>query len=194
MEVVPALWAFAAESAPPAPEARLFAPESSPEGCASGACVEASTHDVFSLDQWRAVVAHVRAASPRHGTALANGRFLGAAADGVRIGFTRDSHFHRAAVTSESGRPLCDAALRAAWSTPLRLIIEDAPAGAPPSLAEEETRARESREQGLTQSAHSHPAVRNVLRLLGGEVEHIQLNEAVASPRPGTLDDEVSSA
>jgi hypothetical protein len=55
----------------------------------------------------------------------------------------------------------------------------EALASAPRSIAEQELSDRTARENSIDARIRVHPAVQNVLRLFGGQVEHIQVLDAV---------------
>ena len=129
-------------------------------------------------ERWRAAVATVRDASTRHGSSLAHGRILWIRPGDVGIAFTRAAEFHRTMV-STSGRSTVEKALGDHFGQQTRLTIESAAAAdaAPPSLAEEEAAVRQQREKGADLTVRRHPAVLAALRILGGEIEHIQVLE-----------------
>jgi hypothetical protein len=180
-------------------DSKLFAPEDPPEGCASGDCVPepaelklvepeapppAAPAAAPAADQWRAAVERVRRTSTRHGTSLAFGRLLWIRPGEVALAYPRSAAFHKSTITAQSGRALIEKSLAEHFGAPTRLIIEEAPelaAAAAPSLAEEEAKSRDAHEKSTDAMVRAHPAVRSVLRLLGGEVEHIQVLDR---PRP----------
>ncbi len=133
---------------------------------------------------WKAAVAAVRAESPRHGKSLAFGRLLRAAAGEVVIGFLPEADFHRATV-SGSGRALIEETFARVFGAPTRLVIDQhGAATAPPSLAEEEAKEKEAHEKSVDARVRRHPALQAALRMLGGEIEHIQMLER---ERPSAL-------
>jgi hypothetical protein len=171
----------------------MFAPEDPPEGCASGDCVPepaelkleepeppppAPTAAAPTADQWRAAVERVRRASTRHGASLAFGRLLWIRPGEVALAYPRSADFHKATIAAQSGRQLIEKLLAEHFGAPTRLVIEEAPelaAAAAPSLAEEDAKTRDAHEKSTDAMVRSHPSVRAALRLLGGEVEHIQV-------------------
>jgi hypothetical protein len=187
---------------PTEPEAaedeRLFAEEGSAEGCASGECLpdappapepEAApppparhgrdNPGQSAGERWRAAVESVKAASPRHGTALANGRLAWLRAGEIVVGYTPAASFHRTQVASGSGRTIVEKALAEHFGRPMRLVVEDATgeAASTLSLAEQDSQARTAHQQSTEGKVRSHPAIRAVLKHLGGEIEHIQVQE-----------------
>lgn len=139
-------------------------------------------------DQWRRAVDAVRDASPRHGKSLSYARFLGFVPEGVRLAFPPDAAFHRAQVTGMS-RAMIEAELTKVLRRPIRLV-EDTNAqalqSAPKSIAEVEASDRASRERSIDEKVRAHPALRNVLKHLGGSLEHVSYLEPVARPAEPT--------
>lgn len=130
-------------------------------------------------ERWRAAVEAVRAVSVRHASALANGRILWIRAGEIAIAYTRQAEFHRT-VMSGSGKVMAEKALSEHFGQPTKITIDasaDAANAAPRSLAEEDATVRQERERGADRQVRSHPAVLAALRLLGGEIEHIQVIE-----------------
>jgi hypothetical protein len=135
-------------------------------------------------DRWRRAVDGVREASPRHGKSLSYARFLGFISEGVKVAFPPDAAFHRAQVTGMS-RSLVETELAKSLGRPIKLIEDTSAAAlsaAPKSIAEVEATDRSSREKIIADKVKSHPALRNVLRHLGGALEHIAYLEP--APRP----------
>lgn len=186
------------------PDEKLFAPEGSAEGCASGECLpELAPADEpeptapvgrTADDQWRDAVDQVRQVSPRHGKSLSYGRFLGFTPTGeARIAFPQEATFHRASVLG-TNRPIIEEALSTALRRPVKLLEEVNAAlrdAAPRSIAEVEATDRASRERGIDQKVREHPAIRSVLKHLGGSIEHIAYLEAPkAAPTAAPAGDE----
>lgn len=194
-----------APSEPPPPDVKLFAPEGSAEGCASGACLpapvesEPQSRDVgagSAADRWRAAVERVKSVSPRHGSSLANGRLLWLRDGEVAIAFTAAAGFHRSTVTAQSGRALIEKELSTHFGKTTRLKVDENAAvadAAPPSVAEQDAQNRAAHEKSTDAMVRSHPALRSVLRALGGEIEHIQVleNELPAAVESDVPPDEV---
>jgi hypothetical protein len=123
-------------------------------------------------------VESVKSVAPRHGKSLAYGRLIALRSGEVVVSFPADAAFHRLTVTGAAGRATVEKALAAHFGLPTRIIEESAAAPTlPPSLAEEEARDRAVRERDIEQKVRAHPAVRSTLRLLGGEIEHVQVLE-----------------
>jgi hypothetical protein len=143
-------------------------------------------------ERWRRAVDALRAAMPRHGKSLSYARFLGFAPDGVRIAFPQDAAFHRTQVVGMS-RSGIEAELAKALGRPGKLLEEadaQAFAAAPSSIAEVEATDRAAREKQIEARVRSHPAVRAVLRHLGGGIEHIQYLEAAPREASAPAPDE----
>ena len=204
-------------------DARYYPEENSPEGCASGECIpeaaapapapvpepdpepEAAPAPVVTggrdnpnlplPERWRAAVEGVKAASPRHGAALANGRLVSMRAGEIVLGFLPTAGFHRTAVTSPSGKATVDKALAEHFGRAVKLTIqevsaEDTRMGL--SIAEQDAQSRAAHEKSTEGKVRNHPSVRAVLKLLGGEIEHIQVYEPErpsAVPAADTPDD-----
>jgi len=190
------------EAAPtPSADERMFPEEGSAEGCASGDCLpEAAAEpepapepapaaaparngrDTPTLpngDRWRAAVEAVRTQSPRHGTALAHGRLLWLRQGEVGLAYAANAAFHRGMVTGGSGKALVEKALSEHFGHPMKLVSQEATAEAAtaPSIAEQDAQARAAHTQSTEGKVRSHPGVRAVLKILGGEIEHIQVLE-----------------
>jgi len=202
-------------------DVKLFAPENSPEGCASGECipdtsapasvapvappsvelheadepeppppVAASNRTVGTdAEKWRRAVEGVRQASPRHGKSLSYARFLGFTPEGVKVAFPPDAAFHRSQVIGMS-RAIVETELARALGRPIKLV-EDTDAAtvqaAPKSIAEIEASDRNTRERSIEEKVRSHPALRSVLRHLGGALEHIAYLEPATRPAGGPV-------
>lgn len=148
--------------------------------------VSAPSADGSEHERWRRAVDSLRVAMPRHGKSLSYARFLGFGPDGVRIAFPPDAGFHRSQVIGMS-RSVVEAELAKALGRPGKLLEEaDAQAfqAAPKSIAEVEATDRATREKQIEARVRAHPAVRSVLRHLGGGIEHIQYLEPVPKDTP----------
>lgn len=187
----------------PVDEERLFAEEGSAEGCASGECLpEAPTQApepvappapaapamarsgrdnpaLSAAERWRAAVDTVKGASIRHGAALANGKLMWLRPGEVGVAYTAAAAFHRGQVMSGPGRALVEKALSEHFGRPTKLVLEEATGEAVSSLsiAEQEAQARTAHQHSTEGKVRSHPAIRAVLKVLGGEIEHIQVHE-----------------
>ena len=170
---------------------RLFEPEGSAEGCASGECLPeepAAPSDLPLSERWRAAVDSLKGQSPRYAKSLAFGRLVALRPGEVALAFPPEAAFHRATCFG-SGRPAIEKALGLHFGVPTRLTEEAlAPGAEPKSLAEEELKDRSDREKGIEAKVRAHPAVRAALRILGGELEHVQVLEqeraVAAEPEP----------
>ncbi|WP_407737966.1 DNA polymerase III subunit gamma/tau [Hyalangium sp.] len=207
---------------PAEPEAaedeRLFAEEGSAEGCASGDCLpEAPAESApepepevsppppshgrdnpgqSAGERWRAAVESVKAASARHGTALANGRLLWLRAGEIGVGYVPAASFHRTQVAGGTGRAMVEKALAEHFGRPMKLVVEDATgeAASAPSLAEQDAQARSAYQQSTEGKVRTHPAIRAVLKHLGGEIEHIQVLEPERPPASPSVESPEESA
>ncbi len=183
------------------PDAKLFAPEGSAEGCASGECLPETPKSAPVTDspgaRWKAAVDAVRAASPRHGKSLSHGRFVSMEPGTIKLFFPNDAAFHRSTVFGVS-RQLIEEELTKHFGRPTK-VLEDTSSNAAKasteSIAEEEAKETAARHSAIDARIHQHPAIKNVLRILGGSVEHVQYLEPApkaptALPRPQAPDDE----
>jgi hypothetical protein len=144
----------------------------------------------YQAARWRSAVEAVRGASARHGASLAHARLLAMRPGAVRIGFTREAAFHRSTVSAPAGKALIEKALGEHFGQPTQLAVDSADVAAEsagPSLAESDAREKAEYERSTDGQVRNHPAVRAALRLLGGEIEHIQVleRERPAPPADG---------
>lgn len=170
------------------PEPEFVAPP--PPRPAAAVARPTSTSDE---DKWRRAVDALRQESPRHGKSLSYARFLGFNADGsVRISFPADAQFHRAQVTGLS-RNMVEAVFAKVLGRPTRLVEDNDAAAlqaAPKSIAEVEQSDRNARERAIEDKVKTHPALRNIVRHLGGGLEHISyLEPAARQPTLGPTDE-----
>ncbi len=157
---------------PPAPVALLARPPASP------------------AEAWRAAVDKVRAASPRHGASLAFGRLISLRPGEVTLAYPREAGFHRTTIGASTGKTLVEKILAEHFGRPTRMLLEegtDAAARAAPSIAEQDIKVRADHEKSTDAKVRTHPAMRAVLKLLGGEIEHIQVLER-ERPAPSELE------
>ncbi len=194
----------------PEGDVKLFAPEGSAEGCASGECLPEAPAVAAALppelheadepeppppvapadrtlatdeEKWKRAVDALREVSPRHGKSLSYARFLGFTPEGVRVAFPADAAFHKSQVISMS-RPMVEGELARSLGRPIKLVEDtsvQAFQSAARSIAEVELTDRNTRERGIEDKVKSHPALRNVLRHLGGALEHISYLEPVVA-------------
>lgn len=209
-----------------AEDERLFAEEGSAEGCASGECLPEAAPPPPQMaepepepepepvaapvrngrdnpglaagERWRAAVESVKAASIRHGAALAHGRLLWLRAGEVGVAYISSAAFHKAQVMGGTGKALIEKALAEHFGRPTRLVVEDATGEAAtttgPSIAEQDAQARTAHQQSTEGKVRSHPAIRAVLKILGGEIEHIQVLEPERPPASPTVESPEESA
>jgi hypothetical protein len=172
--------------------------DTSPGGCATGECLpetpapeHARGRDDASralLDRWRAAVDTVGAESTRHAASLKHARLLHLRDGEVAIAFRGDAGFHRTTVTGQSGRPVVERLLSAHFGRPTRLVVDESAGagGGVKTLAEIDAEARAEHERATGQSVRNHPAILATLRILGGELEHIQVLERERTGAPGS--------
>ncbi|WP_239989458.1 DNA polymerase III subunit gamma/tau [Corallococcus macrosporus] len=147
------------------------------------------------IERWRAAVETVKAANPRQGAALANGRLMSMKNGEIVLGFLPVAGFHRMAVNSTAGKAAVDKGLAEHFGRPVKLTLQDVSPDDPrlgPSLAEQDAQTRAAHEKSTDSKVRTHPAVRAVLKFLGGEIEHIQVYEPErpgAEPAADTPDD-----
>jgi hypothetical protein len=127
----------------------------------------------------------VRTSSPRLGASLAFGRPVSLGSSELTLAFSKQSAFHRG-IVGGSGRGQIEQMLSAHFGRAVRLRIEDASANsaAPLSPAEREAQQKDARDRELAATVRANPAVQAALRLLGGEIEQMQLLE---NPRAAPL-------
>lgn len=182
---------------PPEEDTRLFAPEGSAEGCASGDCLpeEAAPAGIApaaapapngAADRWRSAVEAVRAAFPRHGKSLSFARLISLSGGEARVSFGQAHSFHRATVFG-TARADVEKILAQTLGGPHRLVEEtsqQAWTAAPRSIAELEADDRATRERNIDGRARDSQAVKSILRTLGGSIEHIQVLDPPAPEEP----------
>jgi hypothetical protein len=180
---------------------KLFAEEGSAEGCASGDCLPESPpiaapapraatakDDVTRTlaDRWRAVVETVRSAAPRHGASLAHARLLWIRPGELALAFTPSAGFHKASITAATAKATIEKLLEGHFGRPTQLKVETqatpTETESAPTIAEQEASAKATRERETEFQLRSHPALKATLKILGGEVEHIQILEPVPPP------------
>nr|WP_225937360.1 DNA polymerase III subunit gamma/tau [Myxococcus sp. RHSTA-1-4] len=191
----PAPNAGPAARAPFPPSAPDSDPEPEPEAAPRPVAGGRDNPNRPLVERWRAAVESVKAASPRHGAALANGRLMSMRAGEIVLGYLPAAGFHRTAVTSPGGKATIDKALAEHFGRPVKLTIqevsaEDTAMGL--SIAEQDAQSRAAHEKSTDSKVRNHPAVRAVLKFLGGEIEHIQVYEPErpsAGPAAETPDD-----
>jgi hypothetical protein len=146
-------------------------------------------------DRWRAAVDTMRAVSGRHAKSLACGRLLWIREGEVAIGYTPKDGFHKTTV-SGSGRAIVEKALFEHFGRPTKLVVQDCAEGDKAedpgmtagtgtgliSIAEQDASERAAHEKSTEGRVRAHPAVRAALKLLGGEIEHIQVYDLPARP------------
>jgi hypothetical protein len=173
--------------------------DTSSGGCATGECLpeppapapavrgrDDATRPL--LERWRAALETVATESPRHSASLKNARLLSLREGEVAIAFRPDAGFHRTTVTGQSGRPVVERLLSVHFGRPTRLVVDETPGAATggKSLAELDAEARAEHERATGQSVRNHPAILATLRILGGELEHIQVLERERTGAPGS--------
>lgn len=169
-----------------APDERLFAPEGSAEGCASGECLPEEAGPPTTLEVWRRAVDAVRTASPRFGKSLSFGRLVSSEPGLLKIAFPPEAGFHRATIFGTAKAEI-EKQISLAIGAATRLQEDSsnaALAAAPKSIAEQELTDRTARERSIDARVRVHPAVQAVMKHLGGQIEHVQVLDAL--PAAGT--------
>jgi len=144
-------------------------------------------------ERWLNAVNSVRASSPRLGTSLGFGRLVSFGDPELALAFTKQSGFHRAIVAG-SGRAQIEQLLGAHLGRPVKLRIEEgfSNISAPLSPAEREGQEKDARSRDIHARVRSHAAVQASLRLLGGDIEQIQLLDVERPTPPQDSSDETS--
>jgi len=119
---------------------------------------------------------------------LKNARLLYLRDGEVGVAFRGDAGFHRTTVTGQSGRPVVERLLFVHFGRPTKLVLDETPGAAAggKTLAEIDAEARAEHERATGQSVRNHPAILATLRILGGELEHIQVLERERTGAPGS--------
>jgi hypothetical protein len=123
----------------------------------------------------------MRGASPRHGKSLSHARFLSMEPGTIKVAFPADAAFHRATVFGMS-RHLIEETLTQHFGQLTRLLEDTSTSAlqaAPVSIAEQEATQTAERHKGIDARVAHHPAIKSVLRILGGSVEHVRYLEPV---------------
>lgn len=141
-------------------------------------------------ERWRAALETVREASTRLGASLSHARLLWMRPGDICVGYAKAADFHRAQL-SGAGKITVEQALSRHFGRTTVLTVDPRPeaaASAPPSVAEQAQEQRAARDRGADQKVRAHPALASILRVLGGEIEHVQVLEperpAVPEPPP----------
>jgi len=109
--------------------------------------------------------------------------------------FLPSALFLKTAVSSPAGNSSVDKALAEHFGRAVKLTIQDVSADDTRmglSIAEQDAQSRAAHEKSTEGKVRNHPSVRAVLKLLGGEIEHIQVYEPErpsAVPAADTPDD-----
>ena len=104
----------------------------------------------------------------------------------VVLSFPGSAAFHRATVAG-SGQAALEREVSQLLGAPTRIVLDDTKngsAGASPSLVEHEESQRAARERTVESKVRQHPAIQASIRILGGEIESIDVLEARRSPDP----------
>ncbi len=130
-------------------------------------------------ERWRAALETVREASTRLGASLSHARVLWLRPGDICVGYVKSSDFHRAQL-SGAGKATVEQALSRHFGRTTVLSVDPRPEAAesaPPSVADQAHEQRAARDRGADQKVRAHPALASILRVLGGEIEHIQVLE-----------------
>jgi hypothetical protein len=132
-----------------------------------------------SKDRWLRAAEYLRQKLPRPGMSLSFGRLVSIEPGQVRLAFPSDAAFHRSTVAG-SGKEALEKELSEYFACPTRILAENhSPviATIAPSPVEEQARTRAEREGKIEEKVRSHPVVLASLRILGGNLEHIEVLE-----------------
>jgi len=133
----------------------------------------------------------IRQRSARLGTSLAYGRLVALRPGEVVLAFPRNAGFHRATVAG-SGQAALERELSELWGAATRIVLDDSnpgAAGASPSLVEREESLRVAREKTLETKIRQHPAVEASIRILGGEIERVEVLDGRRTADPDASGD-----
>lgn len=139
-------------------------------------------------ERWRAAVDTVRNASGRHAKSLAFGRLVWIREGEVAVAYPPGQGFHKATVAGGNGRTLIEKALSEHFARPTKLVVQDcaeadtSTSAGQISIAEQDAQERTAYEKSTEGRVRSHPSVRATLKLLGGEIEHIQVYDKPVRP------------
>jgi len=139
----------------------------------------ASTQALPAAERWKQAVDAVRLANPRIGKSLSFARMISLANGEARVAFPTDAGFHRATVFGHA-RAEIEATLGKHLGAATKLVEEKSEAawqGAPRSVAEQEADDKATRERAIEAKVRANPAVLSVLKILGGNLEHVQVLE-----------------
>jgi DNA polymerase-3 subunit gamma/tau len=127
--------------------------------------------------QWEELVRHVRQVRPRIGTMLEHGRLIRFEPPELELGFAAGS-FHLEQMKDAETRTVFQELANEFCKQPISLKIVavngDQEGAIPPSLIEERQSRATDRRQKLEEEARSHPMVRAVGEIFGGEIVEIR--------------------
>lgn len=139
---------------------------------------------MFTGEQtWPSFVATVRASKPGLAATLEHGRPLKFGPDGVELGYVPKTFYWE-----KAHDPDCKSAIEASLTAmfgkavPLKMtavepseevVVEE-------SLADAADRKRKNRHEEIVTGAREHPAVRDALSILGGEIKEVVVRESDA--------------
>ncbi|WP_338023809.1 DNA polymerase III subunit gamma/tau [Archangium primigenium] len=139
-------------------------------------------------ERWRSAVDTVKETSGRHAKSLASGRLLWIREGEVAIAYPPKDGFHKTTVLGAAGRALVEKALSEHFARPTKLVVQDCaegdmrPEAGLVSLSSQDASERAAYEKSTEGRVRAHPSVRAALRLLGGEIEHIQVYDLPTRP------------
>ena len=119
----------------------------------------------------------VRAESTRFGKSLSFARVVLFEPGLLKIAFPPEAGFHRATVFGGAKSEI-EKRISATLGQTTRLQEDTSNASlaaAPKSIAEQELSDRTAREHSIDARVRVHPAVQNILKYFGGQVEHVQV-------------------
>ncbi|WP_245918871.1 DNA polymerase III subunit gamma/tau [Melittangium boletus] len=139
-------------------------------------------------DRWRSAVDTVKDTSGRHAKSLASGRLLWIREGEVAVAYPPKDAFHKTTVAGGNGRALVEKALSEHFGRPTKLVVQDCadgdtrPEAGMVSLSAQDASDRAAYEKSTEGRVRAHPNLRAALRVLGGEIEHIQVYDLPTRP------------
>ncbi len=125
----------------------------------------------------------MRLANPRIGKSLSYGRLIALTNGEARVAFPTDAGFHRATAFGHA-RAEIETTLSKHLGAATKLVEEKSDTAwqqAPRSVAEQEADEKATRERAIEAKVRENPAVLSVLKILGGNLEHVQVLEPQAA-------------
>jgi hypothetical protein len=144
-------------------------------------------------ERYEAAARALAVALPRHGRALQHARVVSLEPGAVKLHFPADAQLQRETILG-ADRLKVEALLSEHLGGPFALVeVKDAAQAqaAAPSAVEAAVEAESRREKAVDEEVRKHPAVKAVLKTLGGAVEHVRiLRPESGEQSPATPTDE----